>query len=161
MILTWLGIALIFFSLSSAYKANVDPYAWPQWKNNLYWGFNRLLHVLGALMIFYAMIMGHFNSGLRTCKNTYFRSFGKFTFLGAIISPIIVNLLYCGGEEAVYLSNPTAMNLGAGNVICILLAVFPLYLIIEYPITRLTFILLKSKVTHTELLKNTYMPLVF
>jgi hypothetical protein len=100
--------------------------------------------------------MGHFNSGLRTLKGTYFRSFGKFSFLGAIISPVIINLLYCGSEEAVYLSNPTAMNLGAGNVICICLAVFPMYLIIEFPITRLVHVLLTSRIQHTELLSKAH-----
>jgi hypothetical protein len=154
--MVWLGLAMIFFSLCSAYKANVDPYAWPQWLNNVYWGFNRLLHVIGALFILYAIFMGHFNSGLHTLKNTYFRSFGKFSFLAAIISPIIVNLLYIGSEEAIYLSNPTAMNLGAGNILCICLAVFPMYLIIEYPVTRLVYIFLTSKVEHSPVLEKAY-----
>jgi hypothetical protein len=100
--------------------------------------------------------MGHFNSGLRSLKNTYFRAFGKFSFLGAIISPVIVNLLYCGSEEEIYLSNPTATNLGAGNIICICLAVFPMYLIIEFPITRLVNVLLTSRVLHTDLLQKAH-----
>jgi len=102
------------------------------------------------------MLMGHFNSGLRTLKNTYFRSFGKFTFLAAIISPVIVNALYCGTEKAIYLSNPTAMNLGAGNIICICLAVFPMYLIIEHPVTRLVYVLVGYRVQHTELLEKAH-----
>jgi hypothetical protein len=155
--MVWLGVAMIFFSLASAFQANVDPYKWPQWLNNVYWGFNRLLQVIGSLFILYAIFMGHFNSGLRTLKNTYFRSFGKFSFLGAIISPVIVNLLYCGSEEAIYLSNPTAMNLGAGNIICICLAVFPMYLIIEFPITRLVHVLLTSRILHTDVLAKAHL----
>ena len=147
---------MIIFSLCSAFEANVDPYQWPQWKNNVYWGFNRLAHVLGSMFVLYAIFIGHFNSGLRTLKNTYFRSFGKFSFLAAITSPVIVNLIYCGSEEAIYLSNPTALNLGAGNILCICLAVFPMYLIIEYPITRLVYILLTSRVQHTEVLERAY-----
>jgi hypothetical protein len=75
---------------------------------------------------------------LRTLKNTYFRAFGKLTFLTAIISPVILNIMYCGREDAIYLTNPTVMNIGAGNIICVALAAFPLYLLVEYPIQRLT-----------------------
>jgi len=147
---------LIFFSLCSAYQANIDPYKWPQWLNNIYWAFNRLLHVFGALFILYAIFMGHFNSGLRSLKNTYFRAFGKFCFLAGITSPVIVNILYCGSEEEIYLTNPNAMNLGAGNIICVCLAVFPLYLVIEYPITRLVHVLLTSRILHTDILKKAH-----
>jgi hypothetical protein len=147
---------LVFFTLGSAFEANEDPYQWPQWKNNVYWGFNRLGHVFGSMCILYAILIGHCNAGMRTLKNTYFRSFGKFTFLAAITSPVIVNILYCGKEEAIYLTNPTVMNIGAGNILCICLAVFPMYLILEYPITRLVYVLFTSKVQHTEVLEAAY-----
>ena len=112
--------------------------------------------MLGAVFILYAIFMGHFNSGLRSLKNTYFRAFGKFCFLAAITSPVIINLLYCGAEEEIYLSNPTATNLGAGNIICICLAVFPMYLIIDFPINRLVHVLLTSRILHTDLLKKAH-----
>ena len=108
------------------------------------------------MFILYAIFLGHFNSGLRTLKNTYFRSFGKFAFLAAITSPVIVNIIYSGKEEAIYLANPTVMNIGAGNIICICLAAFPLYLIIDYPVNRLVYILLTSKVQHTDVLEKAH-----
>ena len=102
------------------------------------------------------MFIGHFNSGLRTCKNTYFRSLAKLTFLCAIISPVIVNLIYCGREDAIYLSNPTALNLGAGNIICVCLASFPLYLLVEYPMKRLIEVLITDKLGHHDILRKKF-----
>ena len=105
------------------------------------------------MTILFTMFIGQFNSGLRTLKNTYFRALAKLTFICAIISPVVLNLMYCGREDAVYLTNPTVMNIGAGNIICVALAAFPIYLIVEYPIQRLTQVLITDRLSHHELLK--------
>jgi hypothetical protein len=154
--INWISVALIFFTLASGFEANEDPYQWDQWLNNLYWAINRTLFVLGAVMLLFTMFIGHFNIGLRTLKNTYFRAFAKLTFICAIISPVIVNLIYCGREDAIYLSNPTAINLGAGNIICVALAAFPLYLLVEFPVKRLVEILITDKLGHHDLLRKKY-----
>jgi hypothetical protein len=151
-----LSITLLGFSLASGFEANEDPYQWDQWLNNLYWAVNRTLFVLGAVMILFTMFIGHFNNGLRTLKNTYFRAFAKLTFMCAIISPVIVNLIYCGREDAIYLSNPTAINLGAGNIICVALAAFPLYLLVEFPVKRLLEVLITDRLGHHDILRKKY-----
>jgi hypothetical protein len=109
------------------------------------------------MILLFTIFLGHFNSGLRTLKNTYFRAFGKLTFLAAITSPVIVNLMYCGKEDAIYLTNPTVMNIGAGNILCVALAAFPLFLLVEFPMQRLFEILITDRLSHHELLRKKYL----
>lgn len=146
------ALALIVFSLVSHKSAAASPYKWDQWLNNLYWALNRSLFVIGAMVILFTMLIGQFNCGMRCLRGTYFRAFGRLTFICAIISPVVIFLMYYGRSQAIYLTGMTSNNIGAGNVMCVLLAAIPVYLIIEYPINRLTQVLIAKRLGHHELL---------
>jgi len=60
--------------------------------------------------------------------------------------------MYYGRSQAIYLTGMTSNNIGAGNVMCVLLAAIPVYLIVEYPINRLTQVLIAKRLGHHELL---------
>jgi hypothetical protein len=107
--LNFLSLAAIFFSLADSFEANKDPYKWPQWLNNMFWACNRILHNFGSMYILLSMFLGHFNCGMRSLRNPYFRGLGRLTFVGAIVSPVILNIMYMGCEKAIYLTNPTVL----------------------------------------------------
>lgn len=63
------GVGLIITCLFCGYEALKDPYAWPLWKNFLYFAFVRIAYVLGTFLLLTSIFLGTFNSGLRCLSN--------------------------------------------------------------------------------------------
>ena len=134
------GLGLILTCLFSGYEALKDPYSWPPWKNYLYFALIRPAYVIGCMLLFTAMVTGHFNSGMRCLRNTYFRALGKISFESALVSPMVITLAYQGQEYPMYLTIPGGIAFGMGNIISILSVSILIYLFLEYPIKRLVYL---------------------
>ena len=117
---------------------------------------NKMALLLAFFFLFWTMLLGHFNLGLRTLKNTYMRAMGKQTYICALASPIVITLIYLGQDYALYLTNPSSTIFGAGHVLCNVMTSFLLYIFIEYPLKTVVGYLTPF-VSHTELLKKHYM----
>jgi hypothetical protein len=56
--MTYGGIGLVITCLFCGYEALKDPYAWPLWKNLVYFAFVRPAYVLGSLLTITAIFLG-------------------------------------------------------------------------------------------------------
>ena len=131
------GIALIITCMFCGYEAIKSTYSWPLWKNVVYYAFVRLAYAIGVMLIFMTIFFGQFNVGMKSLRNSYFRAFGKLTFEAALITPIIIVLLYCGQDYALYLTIPLGIAFGTGNILSVLGASLLIYLCIEHPLRRI------------------------
>jgi hypothetical protein len=92
-------------------------------------------------------------------RNDYFRALGKLSFEGALVCPIVIVILYCGQDYAIYLTNPGVLYLGCGNVLSVLASSLVIYLIVEHPLKRLVdLMIVKPFLSHDELLRRKYQP---
>ena len=155
-ILFILGGGLIIFSLLSGFEAFKKPYIWPLWLNLLYFGLNRYLHVLGAMIILFVILMKHFRGGQKLIGNKFMRFLAKITFIGGLISPIIIYDLYLGGERPILMTDRGNLVIGLGNIICIYLAGIPLYLAVEYPLKKLSEVTILDRISHYDLVRKHY-----
>jgi len=90
-----MGNALVVVNLFCSYEAVKDAYSWSMLENALFFGFSRISYALAILMIFYAVVMGHFRIGLTVCQNSYMRGLGKLSYACGLLSPIVINIAYC------------------------------------------------------------------
>jgi peptidoglycan/LPS O-acetylase OafA/YrhL len=104
----------------------------------LYFAFVRIAFCVGAMLLVFAMILGHFNSGMRSLRNPYFRALGKISFEACLISPMIIVLMYCGQDYTMYLTVFRGIAFGMGNILAIVLASLATYLFLEYPMKRMS-----------------------
>ena len=63
--------------------------------NIVWYGFNRIGFVVGAVLLLFTIFLGHFNALQVTMRNSYARGFGKTTYAGLLAGPIIITNLYC------------------------------------------------------------------
>ncbi len=140
------GIGLIITCLFCGYEALKDPYSWSLGQNLVYYAFIRICYALGALMLIMSIFLGHFNVALRSLQNNYFRAFGKLSFSAALISPLVITLMYQGQTYAMYLTIMGGVVFGMGNIVSILLVSLVLYLTVEYPLKQLV-LTLKEAIT--------------
>ena len=80
-----------------------------------------------------------------------FIAFGKLSFESALITPIMVQLIYSTMPDGVFISFNKVIELGIGNVCCVLLAAMFIYLAFEFPIRRIVEMSLYKHVTHDEI----------
>jgi peptidoglycan/LPS O-acetylase OafA/YrhL len=151
-----LGGGLVIFSLLSGFEASKKPYIWPLWLNLLYFGLNRYLYVIGAMIILFVILMKHFRGGQKLIGNKFMRFLAKITFIGGLISPIIIYDLYLGGERPILMTDRGNLVIGLGNIICISLTGIPLYLAVEYPLKKLSEATILDRISHHELLRKHY-----
>ena len=136
------------------YEPVKDPYSWSTTQNVLYYGFSRIAFSISCMLIFLAIVTGHFNIGKKALSNPYFTAMGKLTFIAALIFPIII-MYYCGsGENALYLSFLSVFQMGVGNILCELLSAFVIYMVVEYPLKNLLRRTLFPKLSHDNLIRH-------
>jgi hypothetical protein len=90
------GIGLIITCLFCGYQALKDPYSWDLAQNLVYFAFIRFSYALGALLLLLSIFLGHFNLASVSLRSVYFRALGKLSFSSALISPIVITLMYQG-----------------------------------------------------------------
>jgi hypothetical protein len=140
--------------MTCSFEANKNPKNWPQWLNDLYISCHRMFYTVGAMYLMISMFLGHFNCGLRSLCNPYFRMLGRATFLGALISPVVICLLYLGSERALFLTFPTIITIGTGNIVAIFIFAVILFVIVEFPLNKLIETLITSKLSHEHILAD-------
>lgn len=150
----FIGVVLVFTNLLISYSATKEPYSWTMTENMLFYGLTRPAYSLGCFLIFYAIIVGHFNIGKISLTNDYFRAIGKLSFESALIHPIIIMMLYGSTQGGLYLTVWSVLYFGIGNVISIAIAGFVIFMVFEYPAKRLIQWTLIPQVSHDNLLKK-------
>jgi len=108
-------------------------------------------------LIFLSVNLGHFEFGRIICQNNYMRAFGKLTYLGGLLCPIVITSLYCRLEYSTYLTTPGVLYLGFGNTLVELLLCFFVYLTFEYPFKVIIGRSIMKKISHDEILRTKYL----
>ena len=85
------------------------------------------------------------------------RAFGKLTYLGGLLCPIVITSLYCRLEYSTYLTTPGVLYLGFGNTLVELLLCFFVYLTFEYPFKVIIGRSIMKKISHDEILRTKYL----
>jgi hypothetical protein len=91
-----LCLGVIPFTLFISHSANKDPYSWPQWLNDVYYTFNKFLFMMAVTFLMLTVFLGHGNLFKVILKNTYTRAGGKICFEAALVTPVLITLLYFG-----------------------------------------------------------------
>ena len=118
-----------------------DPYSWNLAQNLVYFAFIRICYALGALLLIMSIFLGHFNIAEKFLRNVYFRSLGKLSFSAALISPIVITLMYQAQTYAMYLTIMGGIVFGMGNLVSILLCSLILHLTVEDPLKQIVLLI--------------------
>ena len=132
-----LGFGLVLFNLLIGHSAIASPYSWTMTENALYFSLTRSTYVLGVWMILFTFFTGGFTLGKAFMGRPIFRVLGKLTMESALITPMMVQLIYSQLPGGLFVQFNKVLELGLGNVCCVMLASFMLYLMFEYPFRRL------------------------
>lgn len=147
------GLALIITNILCSYTAIKSPYAWTKAENVAFFGLSRPTYALGCMMIFLAIVLGHFNIAKIALTNCYFMALGRLTFVSSLIYPLVIMYTYASTEEGLDLTVLAVIYYGMGNIVSIMIACFFIYLCFEFPFKRLIEWFLISKVNHDNILK--------
>ena len=104
------------------------------------------------------MLLGQFNFGSNLLRNSYFRALGKLSFGTGCIAPIVIMLMYHGQEYSLSIDTLNTLYLALGNIISVIMACIPLYLIVEHPLKCLLELTILPKLSHDSILRRKYMP---
>ena len=86
-----------------------------------------------------------------------FRVLGKLAFESALITPLMVQLIYSQLPNGLFVQFNKVLELGLGNVVCGMVAAIMLYLMFEYRFKRLIEFTLLPVFSHDETLYLTYL----
>ena len=132
-----IGFGLVLFNLLIGHSAIASPYSWNMTENAVYFSLTRSTYVLGVWLILFTFFTGGFTLGKAFMGRTIFRVLGKLTIESALITPMMVQLIYSQLPNGLFVQFNKVLELGLGNVVCVMVASFGLYLLFEYPFRRL------------------------
>lgn len=95
-LLSWLGVVMIFYSMTSAFDSFKYQAKIPWWSEQLYWATNRFILVAGSFMILFNILIGNNNLIGNILRSDYFRSFSKVTFPAGLVTGICALSALCG-----------------------------------------------------------------
>ena len=155
-ILFLIGFALVLTNLLIGHSAIAAPYSWNMTENALYFTLTRPTYVLGIHMILFVFWTGGFTFGKVFMGRPIFRVLGKLAFESALITPLMVQLIYSTLPNGLFVQFNKVLELGLGNVCCVMIAAIFLYLCFEYPFRRIIEFTLLPFCSHDEELHLLY-----
>lgn len=88
------GLTLVATNLLIGHSAIAAPYSWTMTENVLYYALTRPTYALGIFLIIFVFFTGGFTFGKGFLGGTSFRLLGKLTYETAIITPLMIQLIY-------------------------------------------------------------------
>lgn len=155
-ILVLVGFALVMTNLLIGHSAIAKPYSWTMEENAFYFTLTRPTYALGIHMILFAFWTGGFTFGKAFMGRTIFRVLGKLAFESALITPLMVQLIYSQLPNGLFVQFNKVLELGIGNCACVMGAAIILYLCFEYPFRRVLEFTLLPFCSHDEKLHLSY-----
>ena len=150
------GIFLVMFCLLIGHSGIEAPYSWTMTENVFYMTLTRVLYSLGIWLILFVFFTGGFTFGKAFMSRPFFRVCGKLSFESALITPLMVQLIYSQLPNGLFVQFNKVLELGLGNVVCVMVASILLYLLFEFPFKRLIQYTLLPYVSHDEVLHLVY-----
>ena len=145
------GQALVWNALLCGHNAIADPYSWSMAKNVAYNTLTRISFSAGNFMQILVFFLSTFTFGKTFLSRPIFLVTGKLCYITGLITPIMVQLIYSTLPDGLFVSFNKVLELGIGNVVCVIIAAFLLYLIFEFPFRRLIEHTLLPYVSHDEI----------
>jgi|LauGreDrversion4_2_1035121.scaffolds.fasta_scaffold99003_2 hypothetical protein len=108
------------------------------------------------MTLFFTMLLGHFNWGMRTLRNDYCRACGRLVFLTGLCSPIVIFQIYFSQDYTIFVSDPNSLIFGVGNIISNLGVALVLFFIAEYPINSFIGLYFKPRLSQHPILIKYY-----
>ena len=158
-ILFLVGFALVLTNLLIGHSAIAAPYSWNMTENAVYFTMTRPTYVLGIHMILFVFWTGGFTFGKVFMGRPIFRVLGKLAFESALITPLMVQLIYSTLPNGLFVQFNKVLELGLGNVCCVMIAAIFLYLCFEYPFRRIIEFTLLPYCSHDDELHLLYVRL--
>ena len=96
------GFALVMTNLLIGHSAIASPYSWTMTENVLYFTLTRPTYAIGIHMILFVFWTGGFTFGKAFIGRALFRVLGKLSFESAMITPLMVQLIYSTLESGIF-----------------------------------------------------------
>ena len=122
----------------------------------VYFALTRPSYVMGMFMILFTFWMGGFTFGKAFMSLSIFRVLGKLSFESALITPLMIQLIYSQQAQGLFIQFNKVIELGLGNVVAVMVASIFLYLLFEFPFKRLIQFSLLPYCSHDEVMKLHY-----
>lgn len=94
------------------FGVNKDPESWSLGGNMIYYGISRIIFALFIIVVFLVMVLGHMEPGRIFLTNSYFRTLGKVSYIGALIYPMIIMTFLGSMQESYYITFFSTFFLG-------------------------------------------------
>ena len=88
------GFGLVLTAIMIAHSAIAIPYSWSMAENAAYFGVARNGYVVGIFLMLFTFFTGGFTIGKAFMGRAIFRVMGKLAFESALITPMMVQLIY-------------------------------------------------------------------
>lgn len=89
-----LGFGLVLVALLCSHQAIAHPYSWNMAQNAIFFGASRCGYALGIWLMIFVFWTGGFTFGKAFMSRAIFRVLGKLAFESALITPLMVQLIY-------------------------------------------------------------------
>ena len=132
-----LGLGLVLTAFFIAHSAIAAPYSWNMAENAAYFATARFGYIVGLYMILFVFFTGGFTLGKAFMGRAIFRVLGKLAFESALITPLMIQLIYSQLPNGLFMQFNKVLELGLGNIVCVMIISIFLYLLFEYPFSRL------------------------
>lgn len=96
------GFALVMTNLLIGHSAIASPYSWTMTENVIYFTLTRPTYAIGIHMILFVFWTGGFTFGKAFISRALFRVLGKLSFESAMITPLMVQLIYSTLESGIF-----------------------------------------------------------
>ena len=150
------GFGLVLTDLLIGHSGVARPYSWTMTENCVYFTLTRITFALGIHMILMVFFTGGFTFGKVFLGRPIFRVLGKLSFESALITPMMVQLIYSQLPNGLFVQFNKVLELGLGNVVCVMVAAVFLYLLFEFPFKRIIDFTLLPYCSHDEVLHLNY-----
>lgn len=97
------GFALVLTNLLIGHSAYAAPYSWSMTENALFFALGRPTYVLGLWLILLVFFTGGFTFGKAFMGRSIFRVLGKLAFEAALITPLMIQLIYSQLENGLFI----------------------------------------------------------
>jgi hypothetical protein len=130
-------LASILFCLLIGHSAIAKPYSWTMAENAAFMTVLRALYSWANITVIVVIFCGGATFLKAFFSRPFFLVLGKLTYTTSLITPLMIQLIYSQLPNGLFVSFNKVIELGVGNVICVMAAGLVLFLFFEFPMHRM------------------------
>ena len=132
------GLGLVLTDLFVGHNAIAAPYSWSMTQNCIYYALTRVTYSGGMMLIAFSMFTGGFQVAKELMRRPLLVKMGSMSLILALLTPLVISMFNNEVKSGMFVSFNYVIMLALGNTICVLYYSAYLYLLIHYPMTKLT-----------------------